>query len=107
MTKEEASKWADLYKAYADGKTIQFNDEYSGWVDRLVAYFDSSVEDYRVKTEMKKSAGYREFFCKIGNDIYLSVAWEGHDSPSDIEGKGFFLRWIHPTWQYAEYEDET
>lgn len=56
MTREEARRWAELFAAYADGKTIErliYNVrlEMTDWV--MTEFIDSTerVDHYRIKEE--------------------------------------------------------
>lgn len=58
MNKEQAKKWAELLKAYAEGKTIQELQTDCGWVDVIVEEwkcFDvREIDDLRIKPEPTK-----------------------------------------------------
>lgn len=77
MTREEAAKWAELYQAYADGKTIQYLCNRGIWVDGKTLSFTESEEKYRIKPEMKKV------------DVWLNVYEDGrhcvHTSRKDAD----------------------
>ena len=57
MTKEETRKAVKVMEAYANGKKIQFLDEYNNWIDVTNPTFNWSIYIYRVKPEPK----YRPF----------------------------------------------
>ena len=57
MTIEEIRNAAKVMEAYANGKKIQFLDEYNNWIDVTNPTFNWSVYIYRVKPEPK----YRPF----------------------------------------------
>ena len=52
MTREETKQFLPIFKAYSEGKTIQFRDSANNWHDfeqETVLIFDGDVNDYRVK----------------------------------------------------------
>lgn len=52
MTREETKQLLPIFKAYSEGKTIQFRDSANNWHDfeqETVLIFDGDVNDYRVK----------------------------------------------------------
>lgn len=57
MTTEEIRDAAKVMEAYANGKKIQFLDEYNNWIDVTNPTFNWSIYIYRVKPEPK----YRPF----------------------------------------------
>lgn len=59
MTREEASKFAPIIKAYSEGKTIQFIGNDGKWHDFTCpdVVFADNPEEYRIKPEAK----YRPF----------------------------------------------
>ena len=57
MTIEEIRDAAKVMEAYANGKKIQFLDEYNNWIDVTNPTFNWSIYIYRVKPEPK----YRPF----------------------------------------------
>ena len=57
MTREEIKDAAKVMEAYANGKKIQFLDEYNKWIDVANPSFNWSIYIYRVKPEPK----YRPF----------------------------------------------
>ena len=57
MTIGEIREAAKVMEAYANGKKIQFLDEYNNWIDVTNPTFNWSIYIYRVKPEPK----YRPF----------------------------------------------
>ena len=57
MTIEEIRNAAKVMEAYANGKKIQFLDEYNNWIDVTNPTFNWSIYIYRIKPEPK----YRPF----------------------------------------------
>ena len=57
MTIKEIRNAAKVMEAYANGKKIQFLDEYNNWIDVTNPTFNWSIYIYRVKPEPK----YRPF----------------------------------------------
>ena len=57
MTREEIKDAAKVMEAYANGKKIQFLDEYNKWIDVANPSFNWSIYNYRIKPEPK----YRPF----------------------------------------------
>ena len=57
MTIKEIRDAAKVMEAYANGKKIQFLDEYNNWIDVTNPTFNWSIYIYRVKPELK----YRPF----------------------------------------------
>lgn len=52
MTREETKQFLPIFKAYSEGKTIQFRDSANNWHDfekTFIFLFDGDVNDYRVK----------------------------------------------------------
>jgi hypothetical protein len=107
MTKEEAAKWAELYKAYADGKKIQYKSGHSEWEDLYGPAFDQRIEQYRVRPEVKKSVGYRVYLWEYPGGVYPYLFHEGTNYETGFEQDCKFKGWIHTEWQYAEFEENT
>ena len=59
MTREEAKKLLPIIHAFADGKIVEFFNEYE-WEECEIPSFCSTPENYRIKTE-KTEARYRPF----------------------------------------------
>ena len=57
MTKEEIREAAKVMEAYANGKKIQYLDEYNKWIDATNPSFNWSNYIFRIKPEPK----YRPF----------------------------------------------
>ena len=57
MTIKEIRNAAKVMEAYANGKKIQFLDEYNNWIDVTNPTFNWSIYIYRIKPEPK----YRPF----------------------------------------------
>ena len=57
MTIKEIRDAAKVMEAYANGKKIQFLDEYNNWIDVTNPTFNWSIYIYRIKPEPK----YRPF----------------------------------------------
>ena len=57
MTIEEIRNAAKVMEAYANGKKIQFLDEYNNWIDVTNPSFNWSIYNYRIKPKPK----YRPF----------------------------------------------
>ena len=106
MTKEEAGKWAELYKACAEGKTIQ-QVHGDTWLSINSPEFNLSIGQYRVKPVPKKSIGYRVYLINVFRDMQVcaGVAWEHQDYSEDIERSPGFIKWLDDNWVYAEYEE--
>ena len=107
MTKEEAAKWAELYKAYADGKVIQYRDSADAWSIITNPSFESVVDRYRVKPEMKKSAGYRVYLWEHSSGVITACLFhEGNNYETELAKNCKFKGWVHTSYQYAEFEEE-
>ena len=52
MTKEQAKEMLPIFKAFAEGKTIQILNE-GKWCDLYDTDFKSSIDKYRIKPEPK------------------------------------------------------
>ena len=52
MTKEQAKEMLPIFKAFAEGKTIQILNE-GEWCDLYDTDFKSSIDKYRIKPEPK------------------------------------------------------
>ena len=59
MTREEAKKLLPIIHAFADGKIVEFFNEYE-WEECEIPSFCSTPENYRIKTE-KTEPKYRPF----------------------------------------------
>lgn len=57
MTREEANKFLPIIQAYAQGKTVQYSEDYDPWEDLVSPCFNGSPDHYRIKSETK----YRPF----------------------------------------------
>lgn len=51
MTRDEARKAAEVMRAYADGKEIEFLNLGKEWITTLNPMFDWELFDYRIKPE--------------------------------------------------------
>lgn len=52
MTREETKQFLPIFKAYSEGKMIQFRDSANNWHDfekTFILLFDGDINDYRVK----------------------------------------------------------
>lgn len=101
-------KWADVIKAWADGKNIQFANRFTeGWVDwtegrpNMQPQFNQNL--WRVKPDTIK---YRRYlyknhagFFRVETVHYTSDFVEEH--PRSIWGESF-IRWIDIEWQEVE-----
>lgn len=55
LFKHTAQKWADLYQAVADGRTVQYLDDNGDWHDLPDPCLDDwRVDSYRVKPSERK-----------------------------------------------------
>ena len=106
QTQQIAAKWAELFQAMADGKTIQTAD-CGYWYDLAgVSSFDlhKSPANYRVKPE-EKTAGYRVALCKDLDKYYTTVI----DHSTEIrcaEQSLLFVKWLTPWVEYTYEEQE-
>lgn len=58
ITREEAKEYLPIMQAFAEGKTIQYLDDYGFWNDiKTCVSFDHNTSCYRIKPEIK----YRPF----------------------------------------------
>ena len=104
MTKEEAAKWAELYKAYSEGEEIQSRsgDE---WVSLEDPFFNCPVSQYRVKPEVKKSVGYKRYLCMYEDKVYVHIFVQHEDSDATTYS-AHFIKFIDAEWQYAEFTED-
>ena len=106
MTKEEAAKWAEIYKAYAEGEEIQSRSG-DGWVSIEDPFFNCPVSFYRVKPEVKKSVGYKRYLCRYGDKVYVHTFVQREDEDVDVSVYGAnFIKFIDAEWQYEEFTED-
>lgn len=58
MNRNNAKQLLPIIQAYAEGKVIQINRQFSGWVDCDEPLFNGDQSSYRIKPEPK----YRPFY---------------------------------------------
>ena len=72
MTREETKQFLPIFKAYSEGKTIQFRDPANNWHDyekETVLIFDGDVNDYRVKPSEVENE------VKINKELRASIVF--------------------------------
>lgn len=76
-------EFAELRKAYADGKTIQqHNPQTQEWVDIQNPFFIYGTSCYRIKPETKKVKLY-QWLCKDENGKYYIETTENLEFPKN------------------------
>lgn len=107
MTK--AHKNAEVIKAWADGKAIQWPTAYNEWIDFDEDWHSGPWNDYtqvwRIKPEPKKGwVRVAEHKDPSGNYI---THWSDKDALTDrgIETCETFLRWLSPRFDFDYPED--
>ena len=101
-------KWADVIKAWADGKPIQFTNRFTkGWVDwtegrpNMQPQFNQDL--WRVKPNTIK---YRRYVAVEEGSIFSVQSYmqlNNEDKPQAyFEQCEDFVRWIDTEWQEVE-----
>ena len=75
MTKEEIKDAAKVMEAYANGKKIQFLDEYNKWIDVANPSFNWSIYNYRIKPEPKYRPFKNQEECWNEMHKHLDFGW--------------------------------
>lgn len=123
MTKEEAKQWAELFTAYAEGKSIEYRMRAEGgeWLERTsFDYWDTERYEYRVKPQhgtrrmtnqeladwlRDEPHEHREWKQESSNYIYISFSYHVNDSNREVP-KGFYIRRNHGDWEEPVIEVE-
>lgn len=88
MTPERAKELLPIIQAFADGKTVQMQDGYNGWLDLPSPTFQSNTT-YRIKPDPIK---YRLALFKYNGRTWVTVL--NADESTSIEDYPQFNRWI-------------
>ena len=75
MTREEIKDAAKVMEAYANGKKIQFLDEYNKWIDVANPSFNWSIYNYRIKPEPKYRPFKNQEECWNEMHKHLDFGW--------------------------------
>ena len=75
MTTEEIREAAKVMEAYANGKKIQFLDEYNKWIDVTNPSFNWSIYTYRIKPEPKYRPFKNQEECWNEMHKHLDFGW--------------------------------
>lgn len=75
MTREEIKDAAKVMEAYANGKKIQFLDEYNKWIDVTNPSFNWSIYTYRIKPEPKYRPFKNQEECWNEMHKHLDFGW--------------------------------
>ena len=75
MTREEIKDAAKVMEAYANGKKIQFLDEYNKWIDVANPSFNWSIYIYRIKPEPKYRPFKNQEECWNEMHKHLDFGW--------------------------------
>lgn len=106
-------KYAEVIKAWADGKTIQFRYLHAGvmldWADFTASFAgcpdfcDTNGVNYewRVKPE-PVVLKYRRFIAKTGISSYVDTVIPDFGAGVRVEEQTNFVRWIDTEWQTVE-----
>jgi hypothetical protein len=93
-------KWAEVIKAWADGKTVQYMHHSSVWLDwteRATAFPGCLNYPWRIKPE---EIWYRRYIYQSGT-TYVGVAVSAPMAKA-VEQSSTFIRWIDVDWQTVE-----
>jgi hypothetical protein len=106
MTPEHVKALLPILKAYAEGKTIQYDTNGNGkvpnWVDQLGprgVHFDDTANRYRIKPNTVKYRRYLYRVLGIGTNVGVSQTQENTET---VEMSQYFIRWIDTEWQEVE-----
>lgn len=115
MTKEEAKQWAELFAAYAEGKTIQYRmrEEGGEWIERTsFDYWDTERYEYRVKPTPKtrrmtnqeladwlrdEPQEHREYKFMDGHSIAFYISYSDYNA--DEACGNILIRRNHGKWE--------
>ena len=75
MTREEIKDAAKVMEAYANGKKIQFLDEYNKWIDVANPSCNWSIYNYRIKPEPKYRPFKNQEECWNEMHKHLDFGW--------------------------------
>lgn len=102
MTREEAKELLPIIQAFAEGKTIQYKDNYDTWMNVSSAdslmLFDKFPSNYRIKPEPK----YRPF--KIKEECWNEMLKHQPFGWVKSKGKGYFHLIVLVQFE-SEFED--
>lgn len=106
QTRQIAAKWAKLFQAMADGKTIQFSDG-GHWYDVVGGCMVDTAQfpsNYRIAPEVKKGK-YRVAFTKeyLGQSCLILVETEAEEQR--VEKAHYFIKWL-TNWVEYTYEEQ-
>lgn len=99
MDRERAKHILDnleVLKAFVNGETIQFKDDYGGWKDVPEPSFFPTFE-YRVKPSV--TITFRRFLWKNSNGNVEIGIWNQniYGDQSNVETRSNFVKWIEET----------
>lgn len=125
MNKQEAKQWAELFTAYAEGKTIQVFDEEKYWVDidmiteNILFRNLGDVECLRVKPTPKTRRMTNQKFAdwlrdcpeehreyKYRHDILVSYQYDYDADEANEEVGDVLIRRNHGEWEEPIIEVE-
>lgn len=98
-------KYAEVIKAFADGKTIQFSSTTGGWIDfrsehdlyHSVGPWDETHCEWRIKPDSK---WYRVAEFNAGGAYWLDVVCSKATEES-TENEAHFARWVSEKVEYV------
>ena len=93
-------KWADVIKAWADGKEVQCAHRRAPeeWISAHLPNFYSEHFIWRIKPETVK---YRRYLWEDAGGIRVYTA-HGESQVFDFPYRPGFIRWIDHDWQEVE-----
>ena len=93
MNKDTAKDYLPLVQALAEGKTIQCMNSDVGWIDLESVRFDSCVESYRIKPELK--------WIRLGLFKQGTIVVEDLESEKRFGKNPLFVRWLTDRIEYT------
>lgn len=98
-------KWADVIKAWADGKPIQWKSRYTEiWesfddkVQKVTPPFGASDIEWRIKPETVK---YRRYLWQTSTGPRVGICMDA-TAVAALSAACAFIRWIDTEWQEEE-----
>lgn len=96
-------KWADVIKAWADGKPIErrfMSDKWREIVGHGTPPFDDTRNEWRIKPETVK---YRRYIYRgITGPVVMVVHSPYEEGKVESVWRSAFIRWIDTEWQEEE-----
>ena len=91
-------KWADVIKAWADGKPIErrfMSDKWSEIIGPGTPPFNDDRNEWRIKPETVK---YRRYLWQTSTGLRVGICMDA-TTVAALSATSSFIRWIDTEWQ--------